>query len=180
MTPMTEDTWPAEVDAHARASGWYPGRNVDISAWLQAPHTTGPHPAAVRFLTEFGGLHIPKKGTAGIDFAQVEMNFDPTLSGPLDNRLYPLGEADGGHASIGIDDTGAVYLVFGDYAAGPVSAETPWPTSSKAANRRTALRACAGHRRRSGRRGTALGRHDISAGRHRRCSHRSHAVAGRW
>jgi len=53
-------------------------------------------------------------GTAGVDFAPVEVTFDPTLCGPLDDRLYPLGEAGGGHASIGIDDTGAVYLLFGD------------------------------------------------------------------
>jgi hypothetical protein len=112
---MTEDAWSPEVDAHARAAGWYPGRRVDFDGWAQelAKDNVRPHPAAAEFLAEFGGLHIPKKGPAGIDFAPVEVEFDPTLVGPVGDDLYPLGEAGGGHASIGIDESGVVYLLFG-------------------------------------------------------------------
>jgi SUKH-3 immunity protein len=115
VTPMTDDAWSPEVDAHARAAGWYPGRRVNIDAWVQqlAKDQGQLPPAAAELLAEFGGLHIPKKGPAGVDFAPVEVEFDPTLAGPIGDDLYPLGEAGGGHAGLAIDESGVVYLLFG-------------------------------------------------------------------
>ncbi len=80
--------------------------------------------AARHALTEFGGLKVDVDGP-GVDFAKGSFQLDPSLAigeedrfdvfeKRLASRLYPLGEAYGGHTFLAIDDQGSVFLLMGD------------------------------------------------------------------
>ena len=80
--------------------------------------------AAREALAEYGGLKVDVHG-AGIDVAKGGFQIDPllaqgeeerfsTLGRSCGVRLYPLGEAYGGHAFLGIDERGEVYLLMDD------------------------------------------------------------------
>jgi hypothetical protein len=74
-------------------------------------------------LREFGNLRVQQTGP-GHDFARSTFVIDPTLPGDgalfrrLEGKLgaptYPLGEAVGGHAFMGIVEDGRVFLVMDD------------------------------------------------------------------
>jgi hypothetical protein len=82
--------------------------------------------AAASALEEFGGLRVDVDGP-GVECARGGFNLDPTLAlgeevrfsgrGDRDSpSLFPLGEAHDGHAFLGIDANGWVYVV-GDQIA---------------------------------------------------------------
>ncbi|MEV0598483.1 SUKH-3 domain-containing protein [Streptomyces sp. NPDC050315] len=61
------------------------------------------HPAAQRFLAEFGGLYVPDRG-AGITMRRMEIG---ELAGA---ELYPLGTCSRRNWYLGMAPTGAVYI----------------------------------------------------------------------
>jgi hypothetical protein len=80
--------------------------------------------AARAALEEFGGLRVEARGP-GLDHARSSFRIDPGLAQgeeerfaaheeKLRRRLYPLGEVDGGHGFLAIDEGGAVYVVTDD------------------------------------------------------------------
>jgi hypothetical protein len=79
------------------------------------------HPAAERFLTEFGGLVVDNHGF-GRTAAKEPFELDPGLCDGEEGRflgwsrrigrsLYPLGELDHGRFFLGIDEQSELYLV---------------------------------------------------------------------
>jgi hypothetical protein len=77
--------------------------------------------AAQRVLEEFGGIRVEISGP-GLECARSSFDLNPELAAGEDDRfaalaryaqsdLFPLGEADNGHAFIAIDSVGRVYLV---------------------------------------------------------------------
>jgi hypothetical protein len=115
-----------EVDEIMRRAGWYPGRSVDIDQWRPGPSSEiSMHPAAERFLSEFGGLTVevggPDPGPAG----RESFVFDPTdeLGELGDEGRYADWGADIGHSlfpvgffkqdvfRLAIDEDSVVYLV---------------------------------------------------------------------
>lgn len=115
--------WSAEVETVLRDAGWYPGRNVDTSVWRERLEADGfrMHSAAEDFLREFGGLTVGGSGS-GITRAREPFALDPLLAlgegdrfgewGEVVGRhLFPLGELDHGHAFLGLDEHGDLYVV---------------------------------------------------------------------
>jgi SUKH-3 immunity protein len=77
--------------------------------------------AAERTLEEFGGIQASRSGP-GLDCARGAFVLDPELADGEEERfasfsnlvagaLFPIGEAYDGHAFLGIDEAGVVYLV---------------------------------------------------------------------
>jgi hypothetical protein len=108
------------------AAGWYEGRALSVEVlhrWEQQLGKEGfrmSAPAAVA-LAEFGGLRVEQRA-AGVDMSRETFEFDPTLAigerdrflrfeSPGVGRLFPLGEAAGGHAFLAISDAGHAFLL---------------------------------------------------------------------
>jgi SUKH-3 immunity protein len=89
------------------ASGWRPGRSIDINVWVRALKSDGydAFPSVAEFLREFGGLKLvfPHAKVAGVE---DDCQFDPALAaadvspervsywaGGIDERLCVVGEA---------------------------------------------------------------------------------------
>ncbi|WP_268768167.1 SUKH-3 domain-containing protein [Streptomyces yangpuensis] len=115
--------WCAEVEETLDAAGWYPGRVVDTAGWRERLEAEGfrMHPAAEKFLREFGGLAVGYGGP-GITRAREPFEFDPLLALGEDDRfgewgeiigrcLFPLGELDHGRSFLGLDEQGELYVV---------------------------------------------------------------------
>jgi hypothetical protein len=119
----------SEAEDTLRRAGWYPGRRVPdlVASWkatLQVSDGFEMFPNAESFLLEFGGLSIDQHGP-GESFAREPFTFDPTLaayesdrfsdfSARLNTRLYPVGEAIGGHYFLAIGENEHVYLLMND------------------------------------------------------------------
>jgi len=79
--------------------------------------------AAENALTEFGDLRASADGP-GIECAQGSFYLNPEFADEIDEEeraqyrhsvigeLFPLGERDGGHGSLFVDDAGRVYFLF--------------------------------------------------------------------
>jgi len=118
--------WPEPVVAHLTAAGWYPGRAVDPSEWaalLLEHYELRIHDAAIRFLTEFGGLDVPKAGPQGVDVAPAAFTTYPrrgvlrretlaALRPQVTGELYPIGDVSGGNSKLLVDEASTVYLIF--------------------------------------------------------------------
>jgi hypothetical protein len=113
--------FPRRVEHDLRAAGWYPGRRVDTGRWRAGIDGVEMHPAAERFLTEFGGLEVDIRGP-GRSAAREPFELDPALcegeegrfrgwSATLGRSLYPLGELDEGRFFLGIDPEAELWLV---------------------------------------------------------------------
>ena len=109
--------------------GWKPGRQVsheELARWTTSLAQTDGFElsdAARRVLSGFGGLRFQKRTREGIDFSPLSFDLNPLLATgerdriiayeeSLGHPLYPLGEVEGGHAFIVMDDEGAVYLIM--------------------------------------------------------------------
>ena len=119
----------AQVEAVLRNAGWYPGRLVPdlVAKWessLMASDKFEMFPSAKRALLEFGGLSIDQRGP-GVTCAREPFVFDPLLVsgesdrfdefvGLLKTRLYPLGEAVGGHCFWALGENEHAYLIMED------------------------------------------------------------------
>lgn len=119
----------AQVEAVLRAVGWYPGRQVPdlVAEWqstLMASDKFEMFPSAKRALLEFGGLSIDQRGP-GVTCAREPFIFNPLLvrgesdrfdefEGLLKTRLYPLGEAVGGHCFWALGENEHAYLIMED------------------------------------------------------------------
>ena len=124
---MTRFSRPAEETL--RRVGWYPGRQVRemVDSWkrtLKLSDGLEMFPRAETVLLEFGGLRIDQQGP-GVTCARESFTFDPTaavyegdrfsdFSTMLRTKLYPLGEASGGHCFWAIGENGDIYLLMND------------------------------------------------------------------
>lgn len=127
--------WSAETDRVLRAAGWYPGRSVPTEQWESTLREHGGfeiHPAARRFLAEFGGLAVDQEGP-GVTMARAPFRLDPlaaewddeifdVLSEEAGVPLYPIGDAMRRNSYLGIAPNGAVYIGMDSVA---LLAETP-------------------------------------------------------
>jgi hypothetical protein len=111
------------------AAGWHPGRKVhhDVERWrdlLDTPGSFQMFPRAREVLLEFGGLRVEQAGP-GVDCARAPFHVEPTLAlGESDRfrsheatvgaRLYPLGEAMGGHAFLAMAEDGRIFFLMDD------------------------------------------------------------------
>jgi hypothetical protein len=124
VTRPDDRDWSAMVERTLTTAGWSPRRRVDIGEWRDslAPEGFEPHAAVRDFLTEFGGLMVNVSG-AGRDHARISFNLDPTLcwgqkkwfdslDGSTAGQLYPIGEERDGNASLAMDVSGVVYMLF--------------------------------------------------------------------
>lgn len=102
-----------------RDAGWHENRNLNPA--LSIPSQFTPFPRALEVLAEFGGLRFGSCG-AGIECATSDVYFEPnkarhlvsqlrSFEGILLTRLAPLGELDGGHAYLIIDEEGRMYVL---------------------------------------------------------------------
>lgn len=120
---MSEFDFPPEVETALRHDGWYPGRSVDTSAWSRMFESDGlvMHPAAGRFLREFGGLALDVAGP-GVDMARAPSQFDPQFcadegdlfaewSAEYGKEIFPIGQYDLGRYFLGIGSDEEIYLV---------------------------------------------------------------------
>ncbi|MFE3073816.1 SUKH-3 domain-containing protein [Streptomyces sp. NPDC059247] len=115
--------WLSEVETVLRDAGWRPGRVVDTRAWTERLEQDGfrSHAAAECFLREFGELTVGHGG-GGITRAREPFDLDPLLalgeadrfaewSAEIGHHLFPVGELDHGHAFLGLDENGELYVV---------------------------------------------------------------------
>ena len=118
---MSSNRFPWRVDRALRRAGWHPGRQVGTAVWRSALDLD-MHPAAERFLAEFGGLVLDLYGP-GRTAAKEPFELDPALCAGEEGRfldwsrltgrsLYPLGELDHGRFFLGIDERSMLYLVI--------------------------------------------------------------------
>ncbi|MFB6633093.1 SUKH-3 domain-containing protein [Streptomyces sp. NPDC056362] len=102
-----------------RSSGWIPGRHVDIQAWREQLSEFPWHPAAERFLAEFGGLAVDVSGP-GVSVAREPFVINPELavgeeerfeelSTMFGRRFFPVGELEDCAFFLGIDEEGVLY-----------------------------------------------------------------------
>ncbi len=95
---------------------------MDTTPWQQSIDGIEMHPAAERFLAEFGGLVVDLHGP-GRTAAKEPFELDPELcegeegrfrdwSEVIGRSIYPLGELDHGRYFLGIDTEGVLYLVI--------------------------------------------------------------------
>ena len=119
----------AQAEETLRGAGWRPGRQVPdvVALWkerLMLSDGFEMFESAEEVLLEFGGLCIDQQG-AGVTCAGEPFNFDPSLaagegdrfsdlSSLVNTRLYPLGEAAGGHLFWAIGENCHVYLLMND------------------------------------------------------------------
>ena len=109
--------------------GWEPAREVArvvIDQWATTLAQTDGFvlfSAARRILSEFGGLRYVAPGRKGVDFSPLSFCLDPMLAigesdricgyqKSLGSALFPIGEAENGHAFIVADERGRIYLVM--------------------------------------------------------------------
>jgi hypothetical protein len=109
------------------AVGWHTDRVVDTARWeaeLLADGFPPLHPAALRFLGEFGGIDVPAGGP-GVTRARESFTIEPALCiGEADRfiqlgesirrAIAPIGELAGetcACAFLGIDEQQALYVV---------------------------------------------------------------------
>ncbi|WP_436536854.1 SUKH-3 domain-containing protein [Actinoplanes sp. HUAS TT8] len=121
------DGFAAETRRCLEDSGWYVGRRVDTARWeaqLVADGFPALHPAAQKFLAEFGGLSFIDGGS-GITRAREPFNLMPTAcdgeagrfiewSADQCRSIAPIGELGAGTCSwswLGIDEREEIYLV---------------------------------------------------------------------
>ncbi|MGY3336431.1 hypothetical protein ACVW0K_002530 [Streptomyces filamentosus] len=123
VRPVQPHPWSSEVERVLREAGWHAGRTVDTAGWKQRLEQDGfrSHAAAESFLREFGGLAVGHGG-AGITCAREPFDLDPLLalgeadrfdgwSEKIGHRLFPVGELADGHAFLGLDEDGELYVV---------------------------------------------------------------------
>ncbi|MGY4740077.1 SUKH-3 domain-containing protein [Streptomyces sp. ATMOS53] len=110
-----------EVERVLRLSGWSPGRQTDIEAWKEQLSDFTWHPAAERFLTEFGGMAVDVSGR-GVNVAREPFEIDPELavgeegafqqlSERFGRKFFPIGEIGRGEFLLAIDEDGVLYLL---------------------------------------------------------------------
>ncbi|WP_419723315.1 SUKH-3 domain-containing protein [Streptosporangium roseum] len=90
-----------------KASGWAPGRRVDISQWVTSLASEGYHasPLAKEVLSSLGRLVVDPTNSNGLNFSNDEpLNFDPISAGSgqrelaqevesiLGGSYFPIGE----------------------------------------------------------------------------------------
>jgi hypothetical protein len=118
--------WTITTESVLSAAGWSPTRcnSEMVQGWrAKLEHLSGfqMSVAAERVLTEFGGLRASSMGP-GLHCARGGFVLDPELAYGeedrfaaftdfVDGKLFPIGEAYDGHAFLGIDEAGTVYLV---------------------------------------------------------------------
>lgn len=118
--------WAIATEAALSTAGWTPTRceREVVREWrtaLERPSGFRMSAAAERALEEFGGLRASSSGP-GLQCARGGFVIDPELAEGEEDRfaafsdfvvgtLFPIGEAYDGHAFLGIDESGAVYLV---------------------------------------------------------------------
>ena len=118
--------WTKETEASMSAAGWTPARckREMVSKWrtnLERPFGFKMSDVAEKVLMELGGLGVSRSGP-GLQCARGGFVIDPELAAGEEDRfaaftdfvvgsLFPIGEAYDGHAFLGIDHAGAVYLV---------------------------------------------------------------------
>ncbi|MEM1096329.1 MAG: SUKH-3 domain-containing protein [Bacteroidota bacterium] len=107
-------------------SGWYEARVS--KGWLQSIleiKFSVPSSHACNFIREFHGLTI-EPATLGVDFHPGNIQIDPQLAFGEDDRfayfskkvnddIFPVGEAFGGHQFVGIGSAGYFYVFMDDY-----------------------------------------------------------------
>lgn len=112
-----------------RRAGWYPEREVPdlIASWkpsLLLSDGFEMFESAEKVLLEFGGLSVDQEG-AGETIARESFTLDPALaasegdrfsdlSSRVNTRLYPLGEAFGGHSFLAVGENSHIYLLMND------------------------------------------------------------------
>ncbi|GAA0209090.1 hypothetical protein GCM10010492_03460 [Saccharothrix mutabilis subsp. mutabilis] len=114
--------WSYAAAKALRKAGWRPGRQVDTTRWREQFAAGGVvmHPAAERFLAEFGGLRF-RGGWWWVLSAAEVVDLDPELCADEGDRflhwsrelgisLFPVGRAEGIYP-LGIDQDGVIYLV---------------------------------------------------------------------
>lgn len=125
----TGKSWSEQTERELLAAGWYPGRRDAgrVAEWrniLENSKGFRMSPAAATALEEFGGIRVSAHGP-GAECARGGFDLDPALAVGEEDRfdgfgkqydldLFPLGEAFDGHAFLGIDRLGRVYLVGDD------------------------------------------------------------------
>ena len=114
--------WSKDTEEALRSAGWFPERRVDelVGPWRHALEDGGGFrmsAAAHEALLQFGGIRARRSGP-GRSHARGGFDLDPLRAVGEEERflntglaLFPLGEADDGHAFLGIAPDGAVYLV---------------------------------------------------------------------
>ncbi|MET9129620.1 SUKH-3 domain-containing protein [Streptomyces antibioticus] len=120
-----------EVERVLRLSGWSPGRQTDIGVWKEPLSGFTWHPAAERFLAEFGGVSVDVSGP-GVDVAREPFVIDPELavgeeeafqelSERFGRRFFPVGETGQGEFFLALDEDGVLYLLAARvFRLGPV------------------------------------------------------------
>jgi hypothetical protein len=122
----SKKTWTRETESALSAAGWHSARcELDmVSKWranLEQPSGFAMSGVAEVVLAEFGGLRVAAFGS-GLQCARGDFAIDPDLAKGEEDRfaafapfvegtLFPIGEAYHGQAFLGIDNSGAVYLV---------------------------------------------------------------------
>ncbi len=101
-----------EVVAILSSGGWFEGRRVDLPEYARLAF-----PKARAVLEEFYGLTVGN-AQPGIHIARVKVQFEPHVSfakacvgeaeRKLKTRLYCIGEMDGGHGTLFIEENGAI------------------------------------------------------------------------
>jgi len=127
MAEKIKPRFPEGVQRTLVSAGWFPGRQIDeqVDHWQTQLVSEGGFelfPAARSALTEFGALHFSGSG-AGVDCAIEPVSLDPSLAIGEEDRfkgfekqlavkLFPLGEAVGGHVFLAIGDDGRVFTIM--------------------------------------------------------------------
>jgi SUKH-3 immunity protein len=102
-----------------REAGWQENRNVTHA--LALPSQFALFPRAQEVLAEFGGLRFGSCG-AGIECGTSDVYIDPCMATHmiselqsyekiLQTKLFALGEVDGGHGYLIIDEEGRTYIL---------------------------------------------------------------------
>lgn len=122
--------FPQSVARVLEEAGWHESRNVIHSPEL--PSESNLFQFAKEVLSEFGGLRIGASGE-GIDCAKSEIIIDPKyltyfnselkeFESILQTRLVPVGELDGGHGYLVIDEEGRTYILSAmSHTLGPLA-----------------------------------------------------------
>ena len=124
MTKFSEQTVK-----YLNQAGWAPGAVVDAASFSKVLLDAGfaPNVTALRFLQEFGGLHIeyPHKRVPGMmdnmhfNSSEVVRDILPSTVAAygaiVGGALCPIGEAARGYYILMMDETGAVYGAYGDF-----------------------------------------------------------------
>ncbi|MDT0270503.1 SUKH-3 domain-containing protein [Streptomyces sp. DSM 44915] len=123
MDGSTARQWSEGTDRTLRVLGWYPGRAVDTDAWEELLCGRGtfprPHPAARRFIAEFGGL-ASAGDRAEVPLTRFDFQLDPALaewdeeifevlSEWADAELFPIGMIARRNVYLGMAQDGAVW-----------------------------------------------------------------------